>query len=86
MIIKIKPIGGDGQTVEIDESKFGKHKYNKGHPVEGQWAFRQIERESEYFYGICYASRSRYPYSNHQRLDKAWYSIRFLENLSLLGK
>ena len=31
------PIGGNGIKVEIDESKFGKRKYHKGHAVEGQW-------------------------------------------------
>lgn len=28
---------GPGKVVQIDESKIGKRKYNKGHLVEGQW-------------------------------------------------
>lgn len=41
-----KKIGGKGKIVEIDESKFGKRKYHRGHSVEGQWVFGGIERES----------------------------------------
>jgi transposase-like protein len=37
-------IGGDGVIVEIDESKFGKRKYNKGRPVEGAWVVGGVER------------------------------------------
>lgn len=32
-------IGGPGIEVEIDESKFGRRKYYRGHQVEGQWIF-----------------------------------------------
>lgn len=32
-------IGGEGKVVEIDESKFGKRKYNVGRLIEGQWVF-----------------------------------------------
>lgn len=39
-------IGGIGKVVEIDESKFGKRKYNKGHRVQGQWIFGGIERDT----------------------------------------
>jgi hypothetical protein len=39
-------IGGKGKVVEIDESKFGKRKYNRGHHVEGQWVFGGVERGS----------------------------------------
>ncbi|RWS18677.1 uncharacterized protein B4U80_08769 [Leptotrombidium deliense] len=41
-----RKLGGPGKIVEIDESKFGKRKYNKGHYVEGAWVFGGIERES----------------------------------------
>ena len=30
-------IGGEGEIVEIDESKLGKRKNNAGHAVEGVW-------------------------------------------------
>jgi hypothetical protein len=36
-------IGGPCKTVEIDESKIGRRKYNRGHPVEGQWVFGGVE-------------------------------------------
>ena len=37
-------IGGQGVEVEIDESKFGKRKYNRGRLVEGHWVFGGMER------------------------------------------
>ena len=37
-------IGGVGIEVEIDESKFGCRKYNRGRWQEGHWVFRGIER------------------------------------------
>lgn len=42
-----RKIGGPGIVVEIDESKFGKRKYNKGHHVEGVWVIGGVERTSE---------------------------------------
>ena len=44
MIIDSEPIGGPGIEVEIDESKFGKRKYYRGHRVEGQWVFGGREK------------------------------------------
>jgi hypothetical protein len=28
-------IGGPNKIIEIDESKFGEHKYHRGHPIKG---------------------------------------------------
>lgn len=43
-ILKSEKIGGLGKIVEIDESKFGKRKYHRGHHIEGQWVFGGYER------------------------------------------
>lgn len=40
-------IGGDNMIIEIDESKFGKRKYNRGHSVEGVWIFGMVERSEQ---------------------------------------
>jgi hypothetical protein len=40
-------IGGQGVVVEIDESKFGKRKYHRGHHVEGVWVIGGVERTNE---------------------------------------
>jgi transposase-like protein len=40
-------IGGANRSIEIDESKFGRRKYHRGHPVKGQWVFGGVERESD---------------------------------------
>jgi transposase-like protein len=45
--------------VEIDESKFGKRKYHRGHRVDGVWVFGIIERESGQVIMIPVAKRSR---------------------------
>jgi transposase-like protein len=37
-------IGGNNEIVEIDEAKFGKRKYNRGHRVEGVWVLGMVER------------------------------------------
>jgi hypothetical protein len=39
-------IGGPNKTVEIDETKLGRPKYHRSHPVKAQWVFGGVERES----------------------------------------
>lgn len=40
-------IGGPGRVVQIDESKFGRRKFNKGRRVDGHWVLGMIEDGSE---------------------------------------
>ena len=44
---KFQFIGGRGIIVEIDESKMGKRKYQRGHHVEGVWILGGVERTAE---------------------------------------
>lgn len=37
-------IGGPGIVVELDETKIGRRKYNRGHRVEGVWLMVGVER------------------------------------------
>lgn len=59
MIINSKPIGGAGVHVEIDESKFGRRKYNKGHRVDGQWVFGGYERGTGEIFMVPVDKRDR---------------------------
>jgi transposase-like protein len=40
-------IGGEGVVVQIDETKFGKRKYNRGHRVDGAWSIVGVEITDE---------------------------------------
>ena len=40
-------VGGENVIVEIDESKFGSRKYNKGHEVPGCWVSVGVDRTNE---------------------------------------
>lgn len=50
-------IGGPGKIVEIDESKFGKTKYEVGRRIEGQWVFGGICRQDRTVFLECVESR-----------------------------
>ena len=47
LMLENKQIGGPGHVVEIDESKFGKRKYNKGRAVDSSWVLGGIDRETK---------------------------------------
>ena len=38
---KQETIGGNGMIAEIEQSKFGKRKHQRGHNVEGCWIVRE---------------------------------------------
>lgn len=42
-----EPIGGAGVVVQVDESKFGKRKYDRGHIVDGVWVLGAVEKTKE---------------------------------------
>ena len=42
-----RKIGGPGIIVQIDEAKFGKRKFNRGHRVEGVWVVGGVEITDE---------------------------------------
>ena len=45
-------ICGPGIIAEVDEYKFGKRKYNRGHRIKGVWVIGVIERTEER-QGLC---------------------------------
>jgi hypothetical protein len=51
-------LGGPGIIVEMDESKFGKRKYNRGHRVDGNWVWGCVERIVDRNTGKCTAGKS----------------------------
>lgn len=59
MVSHFEPIGGVGKIVEIDESKFGRRKYHRGHRVNDQWVFGRIERGSGLIFMVPVEKRDR---------------------------
>lgn len=58
-VINNEKLGGEGKIVEIDESKFGKRKYQRGKWVEGRWVFGGIERGTDNCFMLVVEDRSR---------------------------
>lgn len=52
-------VGDEGTNVEIDDSKFGRRKYHRGHRVEGQWVFGGVERETSRCFFIPVEKRDK---------------------------
>ena len=42
-------IGGPNKIIQVDESKFGRRKYNRGRRIDGHWVLGLIENNSEDF-------------------------------------
>ena len=51
-------IGGPGEIVEVDESKFGKRKFNRGRRVDGVWVFGGIDRRTNECFLVPVEDRS----------------------------
>ena len=43
----VKQVGGNNIVVEIDKSKIGKNKCNRGKSVKGVWCFGMVERTAD---------------------------------------
>jgi len=53
----VSKIGEKDHIVEIDESKFGKRKYNKGHAVDGVWILGMVDRTTRKIYLVSVEKR-----------------------------
>ena len=58
LILDDQPIGGEGCTVEIDESKYGKRKHHRGRRVDGAWVLGGICRETNHCFMVIVEDRS----------------------------
>lgn len=57
MMMNKEKLGGIDKVVEIDESKFGKRKFHRGHKVDGTWVFGGFERDSGRIFMVCVEDR-----------------------------
>ena len=55
--ISSQKIGRERKIVQIDESKFWKGKYHRGHHVEGQWVLGGVEQDKRKFFMVSVDKR-----------------------------
>ena len=58
LLSEANEIGGVGHVVEIDESKFGKRKYNRGRLRDGAWVFGGLDRQTDDAFLVVVEDRS----------------------------
>ncbi|XP_039301676.1 uncharacterized protein LOC120356894 [Solenopsis invicta] len=51
-------LGGPGRIVEIDETKLGRRKYNRGRLIKGQWIFGGYERDTKKIFVVPVEDRT----------------------------
>ena len=65
-------IGGPGIEVEIDESKFGRRKHNRGRQVDGHWVFVGIESVWGVFSGGSATARRQHSSTIDCAIHSPW--------------
>ena len=69
-------IGGPGTIIQVDESKFGRRKYNRGRRIDGHWVLGLIENNSEDFRLIVCPNNIRdaatHSYYQRARARRQW--------------
>ena len=66
---------GTCNIIEIDESKFGRRKYNRGHHVGGVWVFGGVERRTKKVFLIPVEKRNKETLENILKAQVNLYSI-----------
>ena len=59
IILTFLKLGGTCNIIEIDEIKFGRRKYSRGHHVGGVWVFGGVERRTKKIFLISVEKRNK---------------------------
>ena len=88
-------IGGVGSIVEIDESKFGRRKYNRGRCIDGHWVFGGVERGTGNAFMVEVPNRTtqtllpiiqKYVLPGTTVLSDEWRSYRRITSIGMIHK